>query len=146
MPTPNPFFADATVIAMLEALTGLLNSGKLEIFNGTQPTDANTAITSQTKLSTLTLNSTAFASPPVASGSAGSKIVTATANSITSDSSAAATGTATWFRAYASNGTTVVMDGDVGATGGSQALLLNTTSIVSGGVVACTSFVITQLE
>lgn len=145
MPTPNPFFADATVIAMLGALSTRLNGGKLEIFNGSQPTDANTAIGAQTKLSTLTLNAT-FAPTAVASGSAGSKVVTLTANSITSDSSAAATGTATWFRAYESDGSTVVMDGDVGATGGSQALLLNTTSIVSGGVVACTSFTVTQLE
>jgi len=140
----NPFFADATIIASVDAVTVLLNSGKLEIYNGTQPTDANTAITTQTLLSTLTFGSTAFISPAVASGSAGSKIVTATANTIASDTSAANTGTASWFRAYASNGTTVVMDGSVSTSG--DDLNLNTTSIVAGATVSCTSFTITQAE
>jgi hypothetical protein len=145
MPTPNPFFADATTVAMLQALTTLLNSGKLELYNGSQPAGANTAVSTQTLLAVLTLNATAFGTP-TPSGSDGSKIVTATAGSITSDSSADATGTATWFRAYESDGTTVVMDGDVGVTGGSQSLLLNTTSIVAGGVVAVTAFTIAQAE
>lgn len=80
----NPFFTDAVVIAMMTALTGSLpNSGKLELYTGTQPTDANTAIGAQVLLVTLTLNATAFGTP-VASGSAGSKVVTATAGSITS--------------------------------------------------------------
>jgi hypothetical protein len=138
----NPFFADATVIAGLTAQIALLNSGKLEIFSGTQPTDANTAIGAQVLLATLTLNATAFATP-VASGTAPSKVVTATANAITSGT-AAATGTATWFRAYKSDGTTVVMDGSVGASGAD--LNLNTVSIVTGATVAVTSFAITQAE
>jgi hypothetical protein len=140
----NPFFADATVIAGIDAVTLLLNSGKLEIYTGTQPTDANTALGAQTLLSTLTFGSTAFVSPAVASGSAGSKIVTATANTITSDTSAAATGTAAWFRAFKSDGTTVVMDGSVGTSGAD--LNLNTLSIVTGATVSCTSFTITQAE
>lgn len=140
----NPFFADNTIIVGLEAVMALLNSGKLEIFTASQPTDANTALGAQTLLSTLTFGTTAFATPPVASGSAGSKIVTATANTITSDTSAAATGTASWFRAYKSDGTTVVMDGSVGTSGCD--LNLNTTSIVSGATVSCTSFTITQAE
>jgi len=140
----NPYFADATTIASVNAVTVLLNSGYLEIYNGAQPTDANTAIGSQTLLSNgLRFSSTAFGAA-TASGSAGSKVVTATANSITTDTSAAATGTASWFRAYKSDGTTVVMDGSVGTAGCD--LNLNTTSIVSGGTVAVTSFTITQSE
>jgi hypothetical protein len=125
-------------------VTLLLNSGKIEIFTTAQPTDANTALGAQTLLSTMTFGSTAFISPAVASGSAGSKIVTATANTIASDTSAAATGTAAWFRAYKSDGTTVVMDGSVGTSGCD--LNLNTTSIVAGATVSCTSFTITQAE
>jgi hypothetical protein len=140
----NPFFADATVIAGVDAVTLLLNSGKIEIFTTAQPTDANTALGAQTLLSTMTFGATAFISPAVASGSAGSKIVTATANTIASDTSAAATGTAAWFRAYKSDGTTVVMDGSVGTSGCD--LNLNTTSIVAGATVSCTSFTITQAE
>lgn len=140
----HPFFADATVIAGVKAVVLLLNSGKLEIYSGSQPTDANTALGSQTLLSTLTFGATAFADPPVASGSAGSKVVTSTANTITSDTSAANTGTAAWFRAFKSDGTTVVMDGSVDTSGAD--LNLNTTSIVAGATVSCTSFTVTQLE
>jgi hypothetical protein len=139
----NPFFADATAEASLNALTALLNTGKLEIFSGTQPADANTAITSQTKLSTLTFGSTAFATA-TASGTAPSRNATATANAITSDTSAAATGTATWFRAYKADGTTVVMDGSVGTSGCD--LNLNTTSIVAGATVQVSSFTVSQPE
>jgi hypothetical protein len=144
--TNNPFFADNTCIVTLEAAMALLNSGKIEIFSGSQPTDANTAIGAQTLLSTLTFGNPAFATPPVATGSAGSKIVTATANAITQDSDAAATGTAAWFRAYKSDGTTVVMDGSVGATGGSFDLTIPTTSIVAGDIVQASAFTIVQPE
>jgi hypothetical protein len=65
-----------------------------------------------------------------------------TANAITQDSSANATGTATHFRLFQSNGTTAVMDGDVGASGSD--LNLTTTSIVATQPVSVTSFVITD--
>jgi hypothetical protein len=140
----HPFFADAVIIASLAAVNTFIGAnGKLEIYAGAQPTDANTAITTQTLLSTLTFGSTAFGTP-VASGSAGSKVVTATANTIASDTSAANTGTAAWFRCFKSDGTTVVMDGSVDTSGAD--LNLNTTSIVAGATVSCTSFTITQLE
>ena len=140
----NPFFADATAEAAVNAVTALANSGKLEIYSGTQPTDANTAIGAQVLLSSgLTMGSTAFGASS-ASGSAGSKVVTATANSITSDTSAAATGTAAWFRLYKSDGTTVIMDGSVGTSGCD--LNLSTTSIVMGATVAVTSLTLTMLE
>jgi hypothetical protein len=70
--------------------------------------------------------------------------VTATANTIATDSSAAATGTAAWFRAYKSDGVTGVLDGSVGTSGSD--LNLNTTSIVSGATVAVTSFTVSQSE
>ena len=139
----NPFFSDGTVIAVTAAITARLNSGTLCLFNGSQPADANTAITSQTKLSTLTFGATAFGTP-AASGTAPSRVVTASANSITSDTNAAATGTASWFRCYESDGVTVVFDGSVGTSGCD--VNLNTTSIVQGATVALTSFTITQPE
>ncbi|WP_020474235.1 hypothetical protein [Zavarzinella formosa] len=109
------------------------NSGFIKLYTGTQTTDANTALGAQTLLATLTLNAT-FA------GSTSSGVLTL--NAITSDTNAAATGTATWFRMLKSNGTTVVMDGSVGTSGAD--LNLNTTSIVSGATVACTSAVFTE--
>ena len=141
----NPFFADATTIASVSAVAVLLNTGYLEIYSGTQPTDANTAVGAQVLLSSgMRFNATAFINPPVASGVAGSRLVTSTANAITSDTFAATGGTAAWFRAYKSDGTTVVMDGSVGTSGAD--LNLNTTSIVTGATVSCTSFSITQVE
>ena len=139
----NPFFSDEAAKAAVDAVAALCNTGTLKIYTGTQPTDANTALGAQTLLATLTLSSTAFGASS-ASGSAGSKIVTATANTITDDSSADATGTAAWFRVLKSNGTSIVMDGSVGTSGCD--LNLATTSIVSGADVAITSFTITMTE
>ena len=137
----NPFFSDAAVIAAVSAEVALLNSGFIEIFTGTQPTDANQALTG-TLLATLTFGSTAFGTP-TASGSAGSRIVTATANSITSGT-AAASGTAGYFALLKSDGTTVNAMGSVGTSGAD--LNFNSLSISSGATVSCSSFTITQLE
>lgn len=136
-------WGDTGIIAALTALCADLNSGTIKLYSGTQPVGANTALSGNTLLSTLTFGSTAFGTP-TASGSDGSKTVTATANSITSDTSAAATGTAAFFRCWETNGTTAILDGSVGTSGAD--LNLNTTSIVSGGTVAITSFTITQAE
>jgi hypothetical protein len=64
-----------------------------------------------------------------------------TLNAITADSSADASGTASWFRLLKSDGTTIVMDGDVGTSGSD--LNLNSTAITAGGTVSVTSFAIT---
>lgn len=105
-------------------------SALLRIYSGTRPATAGTATT---LLAELTCNAT-FA------GAASGGVLTL--NAITQDSSANATGTATWFRIVKSDGTTFVLDGDVGTSGSD--LNLNTTSIVSGGPVAVTSFVLTE--
>jgi hypothetical protein len=62
---------------------------------------------------------------------------TVTANAITQDSSADASGTATWFRIVDSDGT-FVLDGDVGTD-----LVLDDAAIVAGGTVSVTSLVVT---
>jgi hypothetical protein len=116
--------------AQLDAITTFAgNSGKLRIYNGTRPATGGTATT---LLAELTCNAT-FA--PAASGAV------LTLNAITQDASADATGTATWFRLVKSDGTTHVMDGDVGTSGSD--LNLNSTSITSGATVSVTSFTIT---
>jgi hypothetical protein len=139
----NPFFADATAEAGLNAETALFNNGYLRIYNGSQPTDANTAVGAQTLLSTLRLGATAFGAS-VASGTAPTRVVVATANAITSDTDAAATGTASWFRVLKSDGSTVVMDGSVGTSGCD--LDLASTSIVAGETVQVNSFTLTVAE
>ncbi len=118
--------------AELDAITTTVGaSGKLRIYSGTRPANVAAAITG-TLLAELTLNAT-FA--PAASGGV------LTLNAITSDSSADATGTASHFRIFKSDGTTAVIDGDVGTSGSD--LNLNTVSLVTGAVVAVTSFTIT---
>ena len=115
---------------MLDFITSTIGaSGFLKIYNGTRPATGGTVTT---LLSTLTLNST-FA-PASSSG-------VLTLNAITQDSSAAATGTATWFRLTTSGGT-FVCDGNVGTSGSD--LNLTTTSIVATQPVSVTSFTITE--
>lgn len=116
--------------ARLDAITTAIGaSGKLRIYSGTRPATGGTVTT---LLAELTCNAT-FA--PAASGGV------LTLNSITQDSSADATGTATWARMVTSGGT-FVADFNVGTSGSD--INLNTTSLVSGAAVQVTSFTITE--
>ena len=137
----NPFFSDAATIASVNAETALLNTGFLQIFTGTQPADANQALTG-TLLASLTFGSTAFGAG-VASGSTGSRVVTATANAIGA-ATAGNSGTAGYFALLKADGTTVNAMGSVGTSGAD--LNLNSLSISSGATVSCSSFTITMLE
>jgi hypothetical protein len=112
------------------ALTVLLNTGSIQIRTGASP-GVDSAATG-TLLGTLPLSATAFGT--WAAGSA-------TANAITQDASADATGTAGYFRALDS-GSGAVIDGTVTATGGGGDLELNSVSITSGGTIDITSWVI----
>ena len=87
-----------------QALATAANGGTVEIYSGTQPTDANTAVGSQTLGVTLTLGNPAFS---VSSG-------TLTANAITSGTAVASI-TPTWCRVKASGGQ-VLFDGSVGTS------------------------------
>lgn len=135
--------SDTAAKAGCDAVAALGNSGTIKIYAGTQPTDANTAVGAQTLLATLTFGATAFGASS-ATGTTPSRKATATANTITDDTSADATGTATWFRMLKSDGTTVVMDGSVGTSGAD--LNLVTTSLVAGEDVGVTSFTLSQPE
>lgn len=108
-------------------------AGNIKIYDGTMPTDADDAISGPTLLATLP-----FSDPSAPAASSG----VLTFNAITDDSSADATGTATWARIEDSDGNNV-MDVDVTASGGGGTIELNTVSITSGGVVRITSFTIT---
>jgi len=118
--------------AMLTTYAALFNTGQLKIYDATGgvPANADTALGSQVLLGTLTFGATAFPAP-----SAGSM----TANAITQDSSADATGTAAFYRALKSDGTTVIEQGTIGTSG--QDLNLNTVSIVIGGPIQVSSFI-----
>lgn len=119
--------------ASADAVCALCNGGHLKILDGTQAVSADTAISGQNVLANLTLNATAAAA---ASGGV------ATFNAITPDSDADATGTASWFRVYKSDGTTAVFDGSVGTS--LADLNLSTTAIVIHATVTVTSLTYTQ--
>lgn len=116
----------------LNAQLDVLNAGFFRIYSGTRPATPDTALSGNTLLAELPLNATAFTA---AVGG------TKTANAITSAASAAATGTATFFRMFKSDGTTAVLDGTVG-TSGTDAII-NSTAIQALTVVSCSSCVIT---
>jgi hypothetical protein len=128
----NPKVSNLGANTAANAVTALLNSGYLRIYDGAQPANADTAITTQTKLAELRFNATAFAAAVAG---------VATANAIVSDTNTVA-GTAAWFRLLESDGTTVICDGSVGTAGCD--INLNTTSIASGGTLAMSSFTYTQ--
>lgn len=127
----NPKQANVAVNAATNAVAALLNSGYVRIYDGAQPATADTAITTQTLLAELTFGATAF-------GSAVAGV--ATANAIGSGT-AAATGTAAWFRTFKTDGTTAVYDGSVGTSGCD--MNLGSTAIQSGGLVSLSSFTYT---
>ena len=104
----------------------------LIVYSGTQPANANTALSGNTALATFTLPA------------AGSNTVSV--NQITfgaiSNVTAGNSGTATFFRI--TNGANTICDGSVGTA--SADLILNSVVISSGATVSITSFVFTVTE
>lgn len=118
--------------AVVDLIDGGAGAGTIQIRSGTQPANANLAATG-TLLATLTFSDPAFGATDTSG--------VATASAITDDSSADATGTASWARVLDSNSATI-FDCDVSTSGAT--INLNTTSITSGGVVSITSFTVTH--
>lgn len=120
----------AVAKAMCDTLVDSIDTGgagTLRIYDGTRAATADTAVGAQVLLAELTFSATAFGAATTASPAV------ATAAAITSDASANATGTASWFRIRNGSGTTIA-DGNVGTSG--EDLNLNTVSIVAGAVVS----------
>jgi hypothetical protein len=131
----NPLPYDATVIAAVNAVTALFNSGFIKIYTGAQPA-LNAAVTG-TLLVTLTYGATAFATATASGG-----VVTGTANAITAGS-AGNTGTA-GYMALQTSASVMIGTGSVGTS--SADLNLNTLTITSGNNVSCSSFLVTMPE
>lgn len=125
----NTQLANATVNGQADNLSARLNNGYLRIYDGTQAATADTALGAQVLLAELRFSATA--APAATNG-------LITFNALTADSSANATGTASWYRALSSDGTTVVMDGSVGTA--TSNLILNSVSIAAGANVSVSSF------
>jgi hypothetical protein len=125
----NPKLSAASRNLALNAALDVLNNGFFDIYDSTQPTDADTAVGAQVKLARCTFGATAWAAASAASKSA---------NAITADSAADATGTAAWYRMWQSNGTTAVWDGTVGTA--SANLVVNTVAFQINANVSISSF------
>lgn len=121
----------------LTAISAAIDAGgaaaTLELYTGTIPTNADTAVGAQVLLGVCT-----FSYPCAASVT----LDTLTFDTITGDSSADATGTATWGRVKTSAAATV-FDGTVTVTGGGGVFQLTNTSITATQPITPTSGVIT---
>jgi len=128
----------AAATAGADAVCALLDGGSILIYSGTRPASPDVAITTQVLLATLE-----FADPAFAAAVAG----VATANAITDDSDADASGEATWFRTVTSADTSV-WDGFVGVrdlptVGDRYDCELSSADIIQHGTVSITSCVFT---
>lgn len=120
-------FATALRNNRLDEITSYVGaSAVIRIYAGTRPSNGGAETTI---LAELTGDVTAFA------GAASGGVLTIA--DITADSSANATGTASWFRILQSNGTTQCIDGDISTqAAGTGDMQLDDTSIISGGSVS----------
>jgi hypothetical protein len=126
----NLKYSNGTRHAQNEGLIAYAGTGSIiNIYQGTAPANANTGITTQTLL----------VSCPIAGVFGTDTDGTLSLGSVTTGT-AVATGTASFFRVFKSDGTTVVMDGSVGTTGAD--LNLDTTTInitqsvnITGGTI-----------
>lgn len=105
------------------------NNAIIRLYSGTQPASANTALSGQTLLVSCQL-----------AGAFGTDSNGTLTLGTVNDGVAVSNGTASFFRIFKSDGTTVVMDGSVGTSGAD--LNLNTTTInttqtvnISGGTI-----------
>lgn len=113
------------ITADLDAGTG---AALLRLYDGTRPATGGAATT---LLAELTFSATSF---PAASGGSMS------ANAISDDLNADASGTTTWFRCVDSDSNQVI-DGDCGTSGSD--INFNTVVISAGAIVSVTSFQLT---
>jgi hypothetical protein len=124
-------FITATRTALGDALITYAGSAALlKIFSGTKPALGGAETT---KLAQLTFTGNI--------GTCANGIITIP--QMSSDTSADATGTASWARILKSDNATIVMDMDVSAGGGGATLTLDNTSVTVGGTVAVTGGTIT---
>lgn len=116
----------------VDAMAALLDGGWLDLYTGVQPVTGDTAVAG-----TL-LASLQFGTPAFVAGVAG----IALANPITSDPSAVAGGTPTWYRCTKADHVTPVQDGSVGSA--DVNLILSPLLIVIATPVSVSSFSLTE--
>lgn len=114
----------------------------LVIYSGTAPANVDTALSGNTVLAELEMSNPAFGDAVDAGPGA-----TATANAISNDTAANATGTASFFRIFDRAASRKArIQGTVTVTSGGGELELPTLSIVADVAVSISSLTITQPE
>lgn len=104
---------------------------KIAIYTGSIPTNAEAALSSNTKVAEFTGNATTFG---VVSGTGNTAVLTLNAlTDANNQTTAIAAGTVTFFRIFKANGTTVVAQGTVGTS--SADLILNKVAFDLGDLV-----------
>ena len=136
--------SNAAAKASADAVVDLLDAGAgaayVEIRTGTPPAGGPDAAATGTLLGTLTCNDPSFGAAVDATPGG-----QATANAITDDSSADASGDAGWFRGYDSDANAVI-DGDITAAAGGGDMTVAAIAVVAGNVIAITGWTVTQSE
>tara|TARA_R110002126_G_scaffold291760_1_gene457021 strand:- start:6094 stop:6525 length:432 start_codon:yes stop_codon:yes gene_type:complete len=134
----------ATAITQCNAAVDAIDvggTGTLLFYTGTPPANVDASATG-TLLGTLTFSATAFGAASTASPSV------ATANTITGDTSADATGDATYARAVSVSNGAVLQFTVAGSTGGSAEILITSADadagIISGQPIEITSLTYSQ--
>ena len=129
---------NALARTLLAAKTDQFNGGTIKLYTGAAPANTETAATG-TLLATLTFANPAFTLNAASNGAD----AVATANAITRDDAADATGTAGYYRIVTSGGTTIDQ-GTCGESGSGADLILVDTDITAGEPVEISSFTITK--
>lgn len=125
--------------AVVDAVDNGALAGTIQIRTGAPPATVDLVDTG-TLLGTLTFSDPAFGAAVDANPGA-----IATANAITDDTSADATGTAGYFRVFDSDAVGI-FQGTIGVTGSGDPLELNSVAITIGSAISITSFTVTMPE
>jgi len=128
----NTRLSIAAVNAQATATGTLCNNGYLRLYSAPRPALADDAATG-TLLAELRFSATAFGNPIAG---------VIAANPITAEDAALANGDVAWFRAFSSDGTTAVFDGNVGTSDAN--LTLPTVTISVGLRIEIDSLTYTQ--
>lgn len=127
----NTQLSNAAANAEADAIARLLDNGYLRIYDGAQPANADTAVTTQNLLAELRFAATS--APAAVDGVLTFDTIAAVV--------AAATGTAAWFRALKADGTSAVFDGSVG--GSAANMILAALNIQANAQVSVSNFTYT---
>jgi hypothetical protein len=125
-------FATARKTSRGELVAAWMDGGEIQIYDGTRPTDADTAITTQVNLVTFDI--------PDPSGTVTNGVFTGDEIEL---EIVLESGTAAWARVVDSTAATI-FDADVGVNGSGSLIELDNISLVEGATVTVTSFTLTE--